>query len=93
MLILTADPDFTDLARDELRRTDAAAQVVAEIGAGMLLVDGRFFPLSQQWQVQPPIFVRHICPVQESLPLAGTNADLTSLTQCVTRQFLDLIEP
>lgn len=93
MLILTAASDFTDLARDELRRADAVAQVVGEIGAGVLLVDGRFFTLAQHWQTQPPIFARHIFPVQETVPLAGTNADLPQLAQCVTRQFLDLIEP
>ena len=93
MLILTADPDFTDLARDELRQADSDAQIVAEVGSGVLLVDGRFFPLAQQWQKQPPIVIRHICPVQETVPLQGANADIVQLTQIVTRQFLNIIEP
>lgn len=95
MLILTADSDFLDLARDDLRRADPEAQVLAEIGPGVLLVGGnaRFLFLAQQWQKQPPIFIRHICPAQETVPLVRTGADLAQLAQCVTRQFLDLIEP
>lgn len=95
MLILTADPDFIDFARDELRKADAAAQISAEIGPGVLLVksNGRFFSLAQQWQKQPPTFIRHICPVQETVPLTGSGVDMARLTQIVTRQFLDLIEP
>lgn len=108
MLILTADSDFIDLARDELRRADSSTQVLAEIAPGVLLVEnnartesgrsvrrqsGDFFSLAQQWQKQPPTFIRHICPVQETVPLTGTGADLAQLTQCVTRQFLDLVEP
>lgn len=95
MLILTADSDFLDLARDELRRADSEAQVLTELGPEVLLVEdnGRFFPLAQHWQTQPPIFVRHICPVQETVALTGTGADLARLEQTVTRQFLDLVEP
>ncbi|MCB9419852.1 MAG: 50S rRNA methyltransferase [Ardenticatenaceae bacterium] len=93
MLILTAVPDFIDFARDELRRAAFDAQILAELEPGVLLAGGDFFPLAQQWQTQPPIFARHICPVQETVPVAGTNSDLARLTQCITRQFLDLIEP
>lgn len=95
MLILTADPDFIEFARDELRQADSTAQISAEIRPGVLLVEGngRFFPLAQQWQKQPPTFIRHICPVQETVPLTETSADISQLTQIVTRQFLDLIEP
>jgi 23S rRNA (cytidine2498-2'-O)-methyltransferase len=95
MLILTADPDFIDFALDELHQAAAESQVMAEIGPGVLLVasNGRFFSLAQQWQNQPPIFVRHICPAQETVPITGNSIDLTRLTQTITRQFLDLFEP
>lgn len=94
-LILTAEADFLDLALDELRQADPAAQTTA-LAAGILLVSSEhsFFELAEVWRQSPPIFIRHICPVQEIAPLRNKlNADLSILKQHVTEAILPLVEP
>lgn len=69
-LIATADPAFATAALAEIKA--AQGQVVAELAPGIWAVHlpGDFFALAERWRQQPPIFVRHICPVQTVLPLA-----------------------
>lgn len=94
-LILTADPTFADLALDELRRDTTAAQVQATLDPGVLLVSCQesFWELAEQWRQAPPIFVRHICPVQETVELRGRKVDLTTLAELVTERLVPLFEP
>lgn len=92
--ILTADPDFVDLALAEVRR--AHAHVVEALTPGVLLAEAKqpFETLAEAWRTNPPIFVRHICPVQQIVPLqAVTDADLVSLRAAVTEEIAPLIEP
>jgi 23S rRNA (cytidine2498-2'-O)-methyltransferase len=49
--------------------------------------------LAEQWRRSPPIFVRHICPVQVTVPLTGTTKDLPLLQQAVQKELLELITP
>jgi 23S rRNA (cytidine2498-2'-O)-methyltransferase len=90
--ILSADPDFADLALEELR--EAGGRVTAELGPGVWLVvsPGGFLAVAERWRRQPPIFVRHICPAQITVSLAGT-ADLAALQQAMRRELLDLLDP
>lgn len=93
-LILSCDPGSADLALEELHAAlpDAAPDSLAP---GIFLVrTGESFPvLAELWLSQPPIFVRHICPVHVMLPLAGDMADLDALTNPVTGELASLIEP
>lgn len=77
-LILTCDVDFLDLASEELQATVADAQVLATIAEGVLAVyvPAGFLDLAERWRKFPPIFVRHICPVDVIAPLRGTRDDL-----------------
>ncbi len=81
-LVLTASPDFIDLALDELRAA-APAATTGEAAPGVHLVGGvSFDELAAAWRAAPPIFVRHICPVHEVTPLAGdAPADLAALAE------------
>ena len=94
-LILTAEADFLDLALAELHKAVPAAQT-APLADGVLLVssDITFFDLAEIWRLAPPIFVRHICPVQVIVPLRNKlNTDLAILGQHVTDAILPLIDP
>lgn len=95
VLILTAEADFLDLALDELRQVASDAQSTP-LAAGVHLVSSTqsFFTIAEMWRQAPPIFVRHICPVQGITSLRNKlNADLAILRQQLTDTLLPLIEP
>lgn len=75
--ILTCDDGSVELAQRELRSAAPAARLLDQLGEGVLLVDAHkpFAQLAEQWQQSPPIFVRHISPVQAIVPLGGHAGD------------------
>ena len=89
-LIATADPNFAVAALAELKK--ANADVVAELDAGIWSVQtsGDFFALAEQWRQNPPIFVRHICPVQTVLSLAD---GVDEVVETAVTTFTHLLEP
>lgn len=94
-LILTAEADFLELALAELHLVAPEAQTTP-LAEGVLLVnsDRDFFTIAEAWRQAPPIFVRHICPVQAVVPLRNKlNADLAILQQQVTDAILPLVDP
>ena len=95
MIILTAAADFADLAHAELVRAEPDAYFLPDIGPGMTPVrlNGRFLALAERWRQQPPIFVRHICPVQTIVSLAAITAPLAELRRVVRAELIDLIDP
>jgi 23S rRNA (cytidine2498-2'-O)-methyltransferase len=80
--ILTADPDFADLALAEWRKVGSRPQRLAP---GVYLAAPRvdYRSTAVSWQQQPPIFIRHICPAQLQIKLAGHLADLEQLAAAV----------
>jgi len=93
-LCLTADPDFLDLALAELRAVAPDAEILAELEPGLLLVTGvDFFELAEDWRAQPPIFVRHICPVMAVYDLTGSADDLDRLQGQIVAHFGPLLDP
>jgi 23S rRNA (cytidine2498-2'-O)-methyltransferase len=89
-LIATADPAFSEAALAEIAAVNG--RIVTELAAGIWAVElsGDFFALAEQWRQQPPIFVRHICPVQTMLPLAD---GVDSLVATAVTTFTHLLEP
>ena len=89
-LIATADPHFAAAALAELKK--ANAEVIAELAPGIWSVQssGDFFALAELWRQHPPIFVRHICPVQTILPLAD---GVDSMVETAVTTFTHLLEP
>ncbi|MFQ3584906.1 MAG: SAM-dependent methyltransferase [Cyanobacteriota bacterium] len=64
----TANPEFLELAIREIEAADAEAAVHRlESAPGLVWVCSQrsFAALAQDWQVAPPIFLRHICPVHQ----------------------------
>ncbi|MCB9137739.1 MAG: 50S rRNA methyltransferase [Caldilineaceae bacterium] len=91
---LTADPDFTDLALNELRSAAPPARTTGTLAPGVLLIDGvDFFSLAATWHVTPPIFVRHICPVMAAARLYGGEDDLEIMADLLRGQLLEYVEP
>ncbi|MCA9919880.1 MAG: methyltransferase domain-containing protein [Anaerolineales bacterium] len=89
-LIATADPSFAPAAVAELQK--AGGQIVAELEPGIWTValSGDFFALAELWRQNPPIFVRHICPVQTVLSLADGVDDVV---ETAVTTFTHLLEP
>ena len=94
-LILTAEADFLDLALAELHKAAPDAQTTPLADGVLLVTSSRsFFDLAEEWRLAPPIFVRHICPVQEIVPLRNQlNTDIAILCQHITETILPLVDP
>lgn len=77
LLILTCDDGSVDLAQAELSAAAPDAVLLEELSAGVLLYDAGvpFAELAARWRAAPPIFVRHIAPVQAIAPLGGHAGD------------------
>lgn len=84
-LVLTCDEGSLDLAEQELRRASSHSKVVAHLAPGVLLVDARqpFGALAATWGATPPVFVRHICPVQAIVPLWDSPGDPDELAEAL----------
>ncbi len=75
-LVMTAAPGSAQLALEEFRRDSINGQQLTELAPGVWLVDcdEGFWGLAETWIDEPPIFVRHICPVDLAIPLIATRA-------------------
>ena len=89
-LIATADPAFSKMALAELQ--EANGQIVTQLAPGIwaVHVPGDFFALAELWRQKPPIFVRHICPVQTILQLGDGVAQWV---ETAVTTFTHLLEP
>lgn len=67
--IVTCDEHSVDLALKEVQAVDRKATVAQEFAPGVLLINGAlsFAELAAAWAERPPIFVRHVNPVQSVL--------------------------
>lgn len=94
-LIFTCDSDFNDLALDEFYRDSIYAAGTAELAPGVWLgeCDDGFWGLAETWQQKPPVFVRHLCPVDVAHPLAGVGDDIPALAEAVAAEFADGLNP
>ncbi len=81
--IITFDPDFADLALEELPAADPEAHVERNLAPGVELIAGRrsFSNVAAAWRSAPPVFVRHVCPVHVAPALNGETDDLERLSQ------------
>ncbi|MEM7115255.1 MAG: SAM-dependent methyltransferase [Chloroflexota bacterium] len=92
--ILTANPQFIDLALEEMQKAAPQAKAVQTLADGVLGIgNADFFDVAEPWRQQKPIFVRHICPIYETLPLTGQHKDIVQLERLVKREFAELVDP
>lgn len=94
-LLLTADPDFDQLALHEFRRDSHNGQPLAELAPGVWLLDcdEGFWGLAEAWIDEPPVFARHICPVDRAVPLIATPKDAARLSDAAVAEYTDLLDP
>lgn len=81
--ILTCDDGSVAEATAELRAAAPDAHILEALAEGVLLVDAGlpFAALATHWRRTPPIFVRHMMPVQVVAPLGGHTGDPTYLAR------------
>jgi 23S rRNA (cytidine2498-2'-O)-methyltransferase len=93
-LVLSAEPSFSDLALAELRRVSAYAKVVGQPAPGVSLIAGvPFQSVAAAWARQPPIFARHICPVEWSLAVSGAPEDIDLLVTSLVPELTSRLSP
>ena len=55
--------------------------------------DEGFWGLAETWIDDPPVFARHICPVDLTYPLIATPRDLSRLSEAAVDEYADLLDP
>lgn len=98
--ILSADLDFLTLAQAEVAEAMPGARLLArleEAGADtavlLYALPETFWDLAVQWHERPPIFIRHLNPVQATRPLPqGPNA-VHALRASALDEFGELMDP
>ncbi len=85
--IWTSDPDSVELARLEVAAA-VTPSAEYELAPGVWLVASTmdFAGLAATWAAAPPIFVRHVAPVQAALPLADTSEDPAWMAEVLLTQ-------
>lgn len=80
-MILTADPDSSAIALDEICAVDPGARLLRWLapGVGRISLEVGWESLAQRLAERPPVFCRHICPVQASVALRQDERDLDDL--------------
>lgn len=92
-LILTCDPDFVSLALDELEKaTSVKAGEHLDEGVYLVTIGETFWELAQRWMSKPPIFVRHICPVLETVPLNLDSSDIESIQKSLIENIAPFVD-
>lgn len=81
--IASYDPAFENLAEREIRKAAPEVRSRRELVPGVALVETSraFADLADNWKQDPPVFVRHICPVHAEIHLTGEAQDLDRLVQ------------
>ncbi|HEX4204653.1 MAG TPA: SAM-dependent methyltransferase [Ktedonobacteraceae bacterium] len=79
-LIVTAQPEFAQVAVTELQQLEPQVEQCAELAPGIVLCA---VPHAEQFMQraarQHPLFVRHLAPVQTSLPLDNSEQDIGAI--------------
>ncbi|MCE5259429.1 MAG: methyltransferase domain-containing protein [Chloroflexi bacterium] len=76
LLVLTASQDYIEPAFQELSGAAPNAKKLGALAPGIWLVElpTTFAELAAVWRGAPPIFARHICPVQYIRPISDENS-------------------
>lgn len=92
IVIITCDDESIDLALAEAALV-TEVQSSLELAPGVLFVvcAATFGEIAERWRTSPPIFVRHICPVQLVQPLRGDADDVEMLREVVTRSLAPVL--
>ncbi|MBI1293956.1 50S rRNA methyltransferase [bacterium] len=94
-LILTADPDFLELALDDAYKAATEVTQVAQLAPGIMLLDCDlgFWGVAESWRQEPPIFARHIHPVDMTVPLRGAADDVSIIVDAAEAEIASMLDP
>lgn len=89
-LILSASPDFQNLAVDELKQALTSRYAgLRKLDEGVWLMEGvSFWDVGERWRKQPPIFAHHICPAQVMVPFTTVAA----LSEVVVNELVGYVD-
>jgi 23S rRNA (cytidine2498-2'-O)-methyltransferase len=92
IIILTAHPISDSVALREIRSADPGSRLHQwlEPGVGWVELEIGWDSLVARLRERPPVFCRHICPVQVRIPLKQDLADLDRLAEESRRLLPDL---
>ncbi len=82
-LLFTADPAAGQLAQGELQRLEGGLRLLRWLapGVGLAALGRAWDAFAEGVRSRPPVFCRHICPVQAMASLPGDASDLGRLEQ------------
>lgn len=83
------------MAAAELAEASPGARLLATLDPGVLLfaLSESYWALAARWHDHPPIFIRHIQPVQVQIALPRGDAAQHALRQTVEKELLELVDP
>lgn len=92
--VATSDPQFADYAVEEIRAVAPGAEQITTLAPGVVQVlhGLPFGAFAATWVQNPPVFVRHICPVHVHAPLREDATDLDILGQYAGTELLALLD-
>jgi len=99
-VLITCDPEFEAAALEELAAIPSVSRLPEKLETGdsvegsiyLIQTEADFDRIAEEIRGASPIFLRHIAPVQRTLPLAGTREDLETF-QGVAMEMLWLFDP
>jgi 23S rRNA (cytidine2498-2'-O)-methyltransferase len=82
-IILTSDPGSSSIVWREIQAADPGSRLLQWLapGIGWVELGKDWASLVQRLRAHPPVFCRHVCPVQRRVPLKQETADLDLLAQ------------
>ncbi len=86
--LITSAPEFDEAARAELAGYDPTVtglQPGEKLAPGLFLVESQLADFAAKVAANPPIYVRHLFPVQAIVPLENSLADLEKLAESAAR--------
>lgn len=84
LLIVTAQPEFARAAVTELRQFDEHIRLREELAPGIILCQASdTAQLMRHAARKPPIFTRHLAPVQAVIPIEQTERDIGQLATAI----------
>ncbi|MEM7334575.1 MAG: hypothetical protein AAF490_21035 [Chloroflexota bacterium] len=94
-LILTADIDYLTPAIHELKTVDPNVQILGEIDKGVVtaVTSGGFFQAAEKLRSDPPIFTRHIAPIQVTHSIQNDGTDIKPIIKLVQEELIPFFEP
>lgn len=86
-IILTSDAASGSVALSEVRTIDPGSRLHKWLapGVGWVELGSNWDSLAAHFRKQPPVFCRHICPVQVRVPLKQDVTDLDHLAEACSR--------